>query len=148
MPVISPPRLATATTLKSASGFHNPIQRLTVASSVRTPRLNTIDIPTPDQRATRGQLLTIARPGTKNVNSNASSSRSVAEMSTATRRPSTTAIAQAATSRRMARRAAGEYRSRLQMDTPEYYGTAHRPPVPIAGSGDLNYHLRFFDYSA
>lgn len=68
-------RLATlvaASNSKSPIGCHSCTQRATVATSPRTVRLSTMDIAASDQRASRGQLLTIARPGTKSRNTIAS----------------------------------------------------------------------------
>lgn len=49
------------------------VHKVAVATSASTPRLRTIGMAASDQAAILGQLLTIARPGTKNANPSASS---------------------------------------------------------------------------
>jgi len=81
MPAPSPSRLSHASIWNSANGFQVCAQRVIVARSVRTPTLRTIDIPGSDDRAILGQLVTMARPGTKKVNASASSVRRIPDNS-------------------------------------------------------------------
>lgn len=65
MPTLSPVRLIHASINKIVMGRHAWTHKLAVASTPSEARLNTIAAAASGHRAIRGQLLTIARPGTK-----------------------------------------------------------------------------------
>ena len=120
-----PTRLSTASTPNSAIGCHARNQREIVATAVSSPRLNAMDTPRPDQAAMRGQLLTMARPGTRKVKTRARSKRSAPTLSRKTTSRSIAATNPASRSMTSSRRAVDGSLRRILLDISLILGKAY-----------------------
>ena len=128
-------RLSHASISNICSGRQRWTQSATVAISPVTVRLITMGIAASDQRAIRGQLATIARPGTKKMNPSASTVRPGPTRFTNITAISDAAMIAASTSSTSAHCATGRMTRGYRVNIPQVWTSTRFAVSGLAGSG-------------
>ena len=128
-------RLSHASISNICSGRQRWTQSATVAINPVTVRLITMGIAASDQRAIRGQLATIARPGTKKMNPSASTVRPAPTRFTYITAISDAAMIAASTSSTSAHCATGRMTRGYRVNIPQVWTSIRFAVSGLAGSG-------------